>query len=255
LQNPAGKYVDLRLTGPSSCLDVGYESLLFDVIPNDKVLRKDIETIHLDIQKSMMLAKRNQNDEVGYKLGTLSESPDVKCTDEFNFPPVSVPQMVKITTYDEGVNSFYVRFELEIEQCRRFTLAVNALADNLIPLRLLLSKAALNTICLARYDNRIFRAKIVQVEGKLPNHSVVIQLLESGLKVTLNIDKLFKIPHNIALVPPFAKRFKLRNFEPNFMLEQQEIDFYFRHITNEKVLSLTLENDTGELKIVALKSC
>jgi Tudor domain len=246
LQNPAGKYVDLRLADAS---------LLFDIIPNDDVLSKIITSISLDIQKTMMLTKKKQNDEVGCKLGTLNESPEVKRTDEFNFMPNSEFQMVKITAFDEGVNSFFVRFKSKMEECRNFILKLNALADKLVPLRIIPSSTALNTICLAKYDNRIYRAKIVQVDGKLPNNSVVVQLLESGFKVTVNVDKLFKISDDIASVPPFAKRFKLVNFKPKFVLEPKEIDFYFRRVTKEKNLKLKLANDIGEFKIVSAKCC
>lgn len=199
-----------------------------------------------------MLKKKLDNDLAGNKLGTLNESPEVKSS-PLKFSSIPDPTIVRVSAYEDGVNCFYVRFKSKKEECRRFELRVNALADDLVPLRIVPNTAALNTFCLVQFNNRLHRGKIVQVEGKLTKNSVVVQFLETGVKMRIDVNKLFKIPDNIAAIPPFAKRYKLIHYEPKFTAEENEIAFYFEQITKTKTLSLRDSNDSGETP--AIPSC
>ena len=61
------------------------------------------------------------------------------------------------------------------------------------------------------------------------------------------------MPDEISSVPPFAKHMKLASFEIDPPLDEQLVDFYFEHITNQKVLDLKFVEDNGETS--AIQSC
>lgn len=219
-------------------------SLIHDIVPNTAVLNKTFKTVDIDWQMAMMKIKLD-NELAGNNIGTLNESPVFKsATPKPRL--VHDATYVKISAYDDDTSSFYVRFKSKAEECRKFELKVNSLAHNLVPLRIVPSATAINVLCLAQFNHCIHRAKIVQVEGKFAKSLAIVQFLETGLKIKIDVNNLFKIPDDIAAVPPFAKQFKLIDFQPTFTHGDNKVGFYFEHITKSKVLSLKVANDSGE---------
>ena len=230
-QDSSGAYVDLRLEDAS---------LVDDIIPNDIFLKNSMVPISLEQQKK----------ELSKKVGE-TETPT---HDDQNFAFAIAPSsMIRITAYDNGVKSFYVRFKSKSDQCRNFILKVQSMRDNLIPLRLDPKNAAINTLCIALYDCRLYRSRIVEVGGNLPSHLVIVQLLETGERLRIKAKQLFKMPSEISTVPPFARHMKLANFDIVPPLNNLLVDFYFHFITNQKTLALKFVEDNGETS--PIQSC
>jgi hypothetical protein len=225
--------VDLRIS------DV---SLVGDLITSDEVLKKSFEFIDLELQKSMI--RRKLDEEPGRQMYTLTEDPE---NDPSRFPAPSSSKAVVISAYAESVSRFYLRFKEESEEVRKFVLKVNSLHDDLVPLRLVFNDTAINLDCIARYNNRLYRSSVVQVQGNLPNNHVVVQFMETGERITVNANKLFKLPHPFKSVPPFAKQFKLESFKPLYNLRDDQIEFMFRFLTKNKVLQAVICENASDI--------
>jgi hypothetical protein len=170
-------------------------------------------------------------------LETLFEEPEL--TLRSTEPPAGAYSVV-ISSHDDGIRSFYVRSKDKSVEVRKFVLKINALADEMVPLRLEINDRAIDTLCLAQYDNRIYRARVVQVDGNLPKNFVNVLLLETGERLTLNVNKLFKMSEALKAVPPYAKQFKLESFQPLFGITKDQADFFFSYMTFNKVLSMVV---------------
>lgn len=196
---------------------------------------------------SEMFEKKKEKDrclnERGYNTETLVESPEMKKKVSKRDVTVDDDQLVRITAFNNGPFSFFVHFVSNDDAYQKFQCDLQKLRNKLSPLR---SIPPTGKTCIVDIKEHLYRAEIVQVG---PKNGAMVQMLESGETAMVNLDKMFHLPPAIAATATFAKHYKLADFErsstQNLLLN--EIEFYFIHITREKLLTLKPLPVTGKI--------
>lgn len=145
---------------------------------------------------------------------------------------------VRITTYTEGPFAFYVQFTKKDDDFQQFQCDLQKSKKGFPRVM----APSVGSRSLALVDEQYFRAEI---EKKTGEQEYLVRLLESGAEALVPSDKIFMMPSEVSSIKPYAKKFKLANLSISH-LQRYEIEFYFKHITSDKVLTLETVSHSGK---------
>lgn len=239
-QNETGRFVDVRFHDGSS---------VRQLIAADPVLRTLLRPIPIDLQMAEMM--RNERKlELGPKLDTFVELQPFHSSRPTLVPLNSVDFSVRISDFNKpcGPLSFYVHLTANDDEYQRFQFDLQKHKKNINATTSLGFIPPLGTKCLALIKDQLHRAVTIKSTDKQNKSHVSILLLEKGSELSVDIKCLHRMPHDIPDVPPFAKQFKLADFLQDSIrhLNQSEVDFYFQHITKQKLLTINCVSPTVE---------
>jgi hypothetical protein len=153
----------------------------------------------------------------------------------------------RICHYDKGPNLFYIQVQTNDEALQKMMgelQAVDLHSLNTVPKNI-------GTAVLARYRKKVYRVAIAKViEETQQNNEILIPCLfvDYGFTSSLRFDNLFYIPERYLQHSTFAIPFSLSGFKKVEMKTTNivEISFYFRQITENRLLKLKCEAFNGE---------
>ncbi|CRL06172.1 CLUMA_CG019088, isoform A [Clunio marinus] len=237
-QNEAGRFAELKLIPGGT---------LIDFVFNHLKLSQILKPIKLELQIQKMLDTKKHvdqfNNERGFNLNTLAESPE-KNNSQINFSMIK-PHSVRITAYDSNEPlRFYVQFTSQDDEYQKFQLNLQSLKEKLTHFHPI---PPAGTKCLVIKDKEVFRAIVRLPKKIIPRRQILVHLLENGASVIVQPNQIFEIPKEVADVKPFAQQFKLNGCEDirRKGLLWSEIEFYFQHITKQKLLTLKIVSQEG----------
>lgn len=235
-QNEAGRFAELKFINGSS---------LQQTIADDPLLKDLLKPIPLNQQMNEMLKMKIETKE-NFKLDTLVESHPLHSSSSESLVPASdVPFSVRIASANKsyGPLSFYVHYIDQDDEYQRFQCDLQKLKKSLIPLTFVPPRGK---HCIASIDNqlnRVITGKSVSKKGEsyVLKDQVWTFLLDKGRDVLVDWRQLYEMPLDLVIVSPYAKQFQLDYQEGSIShLKQNEVDFYFQHITKQKTLALKI---------------
>lgn len=152
---------------------------------------------------------------------------------------------VRISHYETGVNLFYVQMEIADSKLQQLTTSINGIQLKNLNKR----PSSLGMACLARYNKKIYRVAVAKSSNiqKNDNYSYFCHFVDFGFSAFIKFDSLFYIPQEILKVNAFAAPFSLTGLSNvNFQANADELKYYFREITENKLLTLKCANLDGE---------
>lgn len=142
-------------------------------------------------------------------------------------------QKVRISHYD-GVHMFYVQLESLDMQLQ--TLLSKIQSIKLINLKIRPSQIGM--ACLARYRKRVHRVAIAKFFKENPDN-FLCNFVDYGYSAMVKFDNLYYIPQSFLNHPTFAVQFSFSGLQKiTFKCPIQEVNCYFKEITENKLLSL-----------------
>ena len=153
-------------------------------------------------------------------------------------------QKVRISHYEKGVHMFYVQLESLDSQLQSLLSKIQSI--KLINLKN--RPTQIGIACLAKHQKKIHRVAIAKVLND-PD-SFLCNFVDYGYSATVKLENLFYIPDAFLNHPTFAVQFsfaKLQNII--FKCPIQEVNAYFKEITENRLLSLVCVPDDGKLRI------
>lgn len=195
-----------------------------------------------------MISKKQERertvDKHGFVANTLVESPESIKREMLFFPSLGVDYEVRVTAYENGPYGFYVQFVSLDNDYQRFQCNLQSMKHQFLPARYIPQEGSK---CLALIENEICRVCVEQVNESFFRHQAKVRSLETGQKFLVNISNIYNIPTKIANVRNFAKLFKLAFIEKNtnMFVTRPQLDFFFQHITNQKLLKLRVRPEKG----------
>lgn len=152
-------------------------------------------------------------------------------------------QKVRISHYEKGVHMFYVQLESLDSQLQ--TLLSRIQSIKLINLKN--RPTQIGMACLARHQKKSHRVAIAKFLND-PD-SFLCNFVDYGYSATIKLENLFYIPDAFLNHPTFAVQFsfaKLQNV--TFKCPMQEVNAYFKEITENRLLSLKCVPIDGKFK-------
>lgn len=148
---------------------------------------------------------------------------------------------VRISHCENGPYMFYVQLDSLSNELERFTnkLQKSELRHFSKP------PATIGMACLARYERRIYRAAI----AKLPSSSqdYLVNFVDYGFSGTVRLENLFYISEEFLAPLTYAIEFCLANIRNiKFPASDHELNFFFRDITENQLMSLKCVPSDGE---------
>lgn len=151
---------------------------------------------------------------------------------------------VRITHYEKGVHMFYVQLE-------SYDFQLQSLLSRIQSIKLINLKkrpTQIGMACLARHQKKIHRVAIAKFLND-PD-SFLCNFVDFGYSATVKLENLFYIPDVFLIDSAFAIQFsfaKLQNI--TFKCPMQEVNVYFKEITENRLLSLKCVPVDGKLSI------
>lgn len=229
---------------------MGDSSISRDLIRTDYNLSKVLKQVALDTQVAKFVSIKRERDlqikEQGYGPSTLTESPESKARVTPQVTKSGSEYMVRISAFDEGPFSFFVQLTSRDHEYQKFQVDLQSLKNGMKRLSAIPSPG---TICLALIKEHLYRVTIVNSEERLKRNNAVVQSLENGMKSIVHLKCLYEIPSIVCGELAFAKQFKLFGYEKGCVghLLKSEVNFYFQHITKNKLLKLEVVSDLGQI--------
>lgn len=154
------------------------------------------------------------------------------------------PQKARIGTYENGPFSFFVQLQ------DQHTLLEN-LQDHLkrVPLKPMNSSSIsmLGLACLIRRvnDNSIFRAAIAKFPQRAGETEYIVNLVDYGSNIAVNIEHIFMIPADVAAHLTFAIPCRLSDVRKSSQVSEREISALFKSLTDNKVITIKCVQSDG----------
>lgn len=187
------------------------------------------------------------------KPETFVESPESSPDSEKNIAPFDTRisdsrRDVRITAYEDGPFKFYVQFTSKDDNFQQFQVDLQKHKRSLV----LLVTPKIGQRCFVLIGNELFRAEIKKKSDENNEAEYLVRLLENGAMAIVSSEKVFAIPSRVSNVPPYAKKFKLSGFTGGSIkhLHHNEINFYFKHITENKLLALKSVSESGKHPLI-----
>ncbi|KAG5684859.1 hypothetical protein PVAND_014069 [Polypedilum vanderplanki] len=162
-----------------------------------------------------------------------------------NMLVVQSTQKVRISHYEKGVHLFYVQVESFDAQLQALMTKLQRFVQ-LIPLKS--QPTLLGMACLARYHKKIYRVAIAKVLNDKNNSQdmVICNFVDYGFAASVRMQNIFYIPEEFLNQPTFALPFSFASLKNvTFKSSIQEINFYFKEITEDRLLTLKCVNFDG----------
>lgn len=160
-------------------------------------------------------------------------------------------QKVRLSHYEKGVHLFYVQVESLDAQLQALMGRLQRITLNNLRSR----PTLLGMACLAKYHKKIYRAAVAKVppSGDHNHHqhlnyqdNIICNFVDYGFSASVKMENLFYIPEEFLNQPTFAMPFSfpaLKNI--TFKSSIQEINYYFKEITEDRLLTLKCVNFDG----------
>lgn len=222
------------------------EGGIFDIIEHYPSLKSILKPIKAFDQIQLYTQLINQPGNFQLQREILPESPERK-----NLPePLKIgsEHQVIITAYENGPRNFSVRFVSSFhDKFEEFRKLLNDAM--LIPLQ---SEPTIGGIylseCASDVKAKDSKAETVRVLVKEIHHDLIlVNSIDYGWSRIINTTSLYEIPRGFKNTPPFASQFVLSDIESVTHLSDEELNFYFQHITKNHRLKLRVEHGEGEV--------
>lgn len=155
-----------------------------------------------------------------------------------------IEQKVRISHYEKGVHMFYVQLE-------SLDFQLQALLSRIQSIKLINLKkrpTQIGMACLARHQKKIHRVAIAKFLND--SDSFICNFVDYGYSATVKLENLFYIPNNFLIHPAFAVQFSFARLQNiTFKCPMQEVNAYFKEITENRLLSLKCVPIDGKLRI------
>lgn len=209
----------------------------------------------IEKQMSLMLQMKKDKEkcfsEQGMKPITLVESPEVERRAAPGFP--CEPQsdrdehLVRVTEFDDEPFCIFVQFIHSDENFQRFQCGLQKFKDKLESEKRTLPGSAV----IAVISGHLHRATVLHSRALAKDDVKLIQLMETGQKCVVTTKQLFNVPSDVSIVPSYAKRFRLAGSHKlkDERLLVSEIEFYFKYITKQKLLTLKVVTDEDNVDV------
>jgi Tudor domain len=229
---------------------------LIDICLNDRILSECLKRIPLDSQINRMAVKYNEQRYLTYDPVLMPESPPKNRTRRKSVPSiydyktnveVGARYSARIVAYENGPNHFYARIDEENEACFR-------LCDDIrkVPLDLAEQPLIEGRKYLALEGDKISRIKVVKANSE---ENSLVHYEDEGHKKILSNYKLYNMPQNFKIIPPFARSFMLTDISELAKRNRGEINFYFQHLTNKRKITLRPDSElTGKKILILIKT-
>lgn len=150
---------------------------------------------------------------------------------------------IRISHFENGPFMFYVQMESADKDFQRMNERLQK-----TELRRLSRPTSVGMACLAFYDKKVFRVAI----AKLPNHpsqdEYLVNFIDYGFNRSLRLESLFYIPDDLVNPFTFAMPFALAACKiADFKVNDKEISFYFRQLSESQLLTLKCVPNDGKL--------
>lgn len=98
--------------------------------------------------------------------------------------------------------------------------------------------SSIGMACLARHDKKIYRAAIAKFPQN-PSQDFIVNFVDFGFSAAVKLDNLFHIPEEFLSQFTFALPFSMTGVGAReIKVSEKEIAFYFRHLAENRVLTL-----------------
>lgn len=143
-------------------------------------------------------------------------------------------QKVRISHYEKGIYMFYVQLEALDSQLQ----ALLAKIQSIKLINLKNRPTQIGAACLARYHKKIHRVAIAKIYND-NSDSFLCHFVDFGHSTNVKFENLFHIPEPFLNHPTFAVQFSFAGIQNiSFKCPIQEINSYFKDITENKLLTL-----------------
>lgn len=172
---------------------------------------------------------------------TENSQSKIAATFKANVMVLQSMKKVKISHFENGPFCFYVHTE---SLNNEFQELVGKLQK--VDLRRITSHITqIGAACLARFDHKIYRAAI----AKIPTHdqNYFVNFVDYGFSGSVPAANLFYIPDEFLNHYTFAMPFCLTGMRAkDLKVNEKEINFYFRQLTEKQSLNLKCVSSDGE---------
>lgn len=198
-------------------------------------------TIKREAQIAQIAEKKKERDrqikEEGFRPATLVESPGNGKEFSF-FPEPGVDHKVRISAYENGPHKFFVQFTSKDTEYQKFQCGLQSYKSDLERAK----SKSVNAKYIAIIDGQLYRVVLLQSDCGMAQGNVKVRLMETGTISLVASKNLYSMPSEVANVPPFAIQYQLADLQKVDLHEvsREELNFYFKHITNQKQLVLRL---------------
>lgn len=159
---------------------------------------------------------------------------------------------VRISHYENGPFMFCVQSESSDSDFQR--LVGKLQKSELTPLRQFLKsrQVSTGTACLALFEKKVYRVAIARIPQHA-NDDFFVNFVDYGFNRSIKLDNLFYIPEDFLTQFTYAMTFSLAGCKANELkVSDKEISFYFRLLTENKLLTMKCVPSDGE-SILSLK--
>lgn len=165
---------------------------------------------------------------------TPQQDGEEECHGKFqsNVIPHHTVHKVRIVHFEKGINLFYVHMEALDANLQNMTSNMQGIMLKNLRKR----PSSLGMACLARYQKKIYRVAVAKSNEDL---LYLCHFVDFGFSAQIKFDNLFYIPHEYVAINAFAMPFCLTALKNvSFQTSMTEINFFFRQITENRLLTL-----------------
>ena len=156
--------------------------------------------------------------------------------------PFQSLKKVRISHYESGPFMFYIQIESAEGEFQRFIAKLQKVELHHLKSR----PTSLGMACLARHDKKIYRAAIAKCPQNPAHENFLVNFVDFGFNASVKLENLFYIPDEF-LQFTFAMPFCLAGLKASELkVNEKEIAFYFRQLTENRLVSLKCIAFDGE---------
>ena len=184
-------------------------------------------------------SQKHQNHQVTKNISTFK-------TNVFAFQSV---KKVRISHCENGPFMFCVQVESSDSDFQRLVGKLQKI--ELIPMRQVLKSRlmSIGTACLALFDKKVYRVAIARIPQHA-NDDFFVNFVDFGFNRSIKLDNLFYIPDDFLSQFTYATQFSLAGCKANELkVSEKEISFYFRLLTDNKLLTMKCVQSNGEFSL------
>lgn len=153
---------------------------------------------------------------------------------------------IRISHFDNGPFMFCVQMESADKDFQR----MNERLQKTDLRRLASRPTSIGMACLALNDNKIFRVAIARISHHSSQEEYFVNFVDYGFNKMIRLENLCYIPDDFINPFTFAMPFALAGCKvSDLRVNEKEINFYFRLLTEGQLLTLKCVPNDGELSI------
>lgn len=174
------------------------------------------------------------------------QEPKIAATFKTNVLVFQSVKKIRISHYENGPFMFCVQIESADSDFQR--LVGNLQKNELTPLQNFMRsrQISIGSACLALFEKKVYRVAI----ARIPHHAnddFFVNFVDYGFNRSIKVDNLFYIPDSFLSQFTYAIPFSLAGCKvKELKVSDKEINFYFRLLTENKLLTLKCVPSDGE---------